>query len=215
MNWIVNTFRTSIGKKLLMALSGACFIGFLLGHLGGNTTLYFGKEAFNSYAEHLHALGILVNIAEISLLTLLFIHVVTGVTLFFQNLSARPQRYVVDKRAGGRTWASATMPYTGVLILIFVIFHLINFHFVEKTLDNTIFDIVSKTFAQPGFIIFYIIAMIIVALHVSHGFWSLFQTLGANHPKYMPIITKVGIILSLIFGIGFGLLPIYIPFIAS
>jgi len=215
MNWIVNTFGTSIGKKLLMALSGACFIGFLLGHLGGNTTLYFGKEAFNSYAEHLHALGILVNIAEISLLTLLVIHVVTGVTLFFQNLSARPQRYAVDKRAGGRTWASATMPYTGVLILIFVIFHLINFHFVEKTLDNTIFDIVSKTFAQPGFMIFYIIAMIIVALHVSHGFWSLFQTLGANHPKYMPIITKVGIILSLVFGIGFGLLPICVPFIAS
>ena len=198
-----------------MSLSGACFIGFLLGHLGGNTTLYFGKEIFNSYAEHLHALGILVNIAEISLLTLLVIHVVTGVTLFFQNLSARPQRYAVDKRAGGRTWASATMPYTGVLILIFVIFHLINFHFVEKTVDNTIFDIVSKTFAQPGFMIFYIIAMIIVALHVSHGFWSLFQTLGANHPKYMPIITKAGIILSLIFGIGFGLLPIYIPFIAS
>ena len=215
MNWIVNTFGTSIGKKLLMSLSGACFIGFLLGHLGGNTTLYFGKEIFNSYAEHLHALGILVNIAEISLLTLLVIHVVTGVTLFFQNLSARPQRYAVDKRAGGRTWASATMPYTGVLILIFVIFHLINFHFVEKTVDNTIFDIVSKTFAQPGFMIFYIIAMIIVALHVSHGFWSLFQTLGANHPKYMPIITKAGIILSLIFGIGFGLLPIYIPFIAS
>jgi len=215
MNWIINTFGTSIGKKLLMALSGACFIGFLLGHLGGNTTLYFGKEVFNSYAEHLHALGILVNIAEISLLTLLVIHVSTGITLFFQNLSARPQRYAVDKRAGGRTWASATMPYTGVLILIFVIFHLINFHFVEKTLDNTIFDIVATTFAQPSYMAFYIIAMIVVAFHVSHGFWSLFQTLGANHPKYMPIITKVGIILSLVFGIGFGLLPIFVPLIAS
>ncbi len=215
MNWIINTFGTSIGKKLLMAFTGACFIGFLLGHLGGNTTLYFGKEIFNSYAEHLHALGIFVNIAEISLLTLLVIHVVTGITLFFQNLAARPQRYAVSKKAGGRTWASATMPYTGVVILIFVIFHLINFHFVEKTLDNTIFDIVSTTFAQPGFMVFYIVAMIVVAFHVSHGFWSLFQTLGANHPKYMPIITKVGIILSLVFGIGFGLLPIYVPLIAS
>ena len=198
-----------------MALSGACFIGFLLGHLGGNITLYFGKDTFNSYAEHLHALGILVTMAEISLLSLLVIHVLTGIILFFQNLAARPQRYVANKRAGGRTWASATMPYTGVLILSFVLLHLINFHFVKKTPDNTIFDIVSKTFAQPGYMVIYIIAMIVVALHVSHGFWSLFQTLGANHPKYMPIITKVGIVLSLVFGIGFGLLPIYVPLIAS
>ncbi|MCK5163898.1 MAG: succinate dehydrogenase cytochrome b subunit [Desulfobacula sp.] len=215
MNWIINTFGTSIGKKFLMALSGACFIGFLLGHLGGNITLYFGKDTFNSYAEHLHALGILVTMAEISLLSLLVIHVLTGIILFFQNLAARPQRYVANKRAGGRTWASATMPYTGVLILSFVLLHLINFHFVKKTPDNTIFDIVSKTFAQPGYMVIYIIAMIVVALHVSHGFWSLFQTLGANHPKYMPIITKVGIVLSLVFGIGFGLLPIYVPLIAS
>ena len=215
MNWIMNTFGTSIGKKLLMAFSGACFIGFLLGHLGGNTTLYFGKEIFNSYAEHLHALGILVNIAEIALLTLLVIHVVTGIVLFFQNLGARPQRYAVNKKAGGRTWGSATMPYTGVLILCFIILHLINFHFVDKTHDNTIFDIVSKTFAQPSYMAIYIFAMIVVALHVSHGFWSLFQTLGANHPKYMPIITKIGIVLSLVFGFGFGLLPICVPLIAS
>lgn len=215
MNWLMNTFGTSIGKKLLMACSGACFIGFLLGHLGGNTTLYIGRETFNAYAHHLHSLGILVNFAETALLVLLIIHVLTGVTLFFQNLGARPEKYAVKKKAGGRTWGSATMPYTGLMILLFIILHLVNFHFVEKTEERTIFDIVSNTFAQPGYIVIYVAAMIIVALHVSHGFWSLFQTLGANHPKYMPFITKVGILLSLIFGFGFGLIPIYIPMAAS
>jgi len=116
---------------------------------------------------------------------------------------------VVNKRAGGRTLGSATMPYTGVILLLFVIYHLFNFHFVDKT-HTTIFQIVSNAFAQPGYVLIYTFAMIIAAVHVSHGFWSAFQTLGANHPKYTPLLRGLSIVFSLIVGIGFGFIPVYV-----
>jgi len=209
MHWIGSLFGSSVGKKLLMALTGCCFIGFLTVHLAGNLTLYGGKAMFNSYAEHLHGLGPLLTIAEWGLLTLAVIHVITGTLLFFQNLKARPQRYQMNKWGGGRTISSATMPYTGFVILIFIVFHLLNFHFVDKS-GTTIFDIVMNAFQNIGYVLIYIVAMVILALHVRHGFWSLFQTLGANHPKYMPLIMGASLVLSVIFGFGFGYLPIYL-----
>ena len=211
MQWIYNFFGSSVGKKLLMALSGFCFIGFLTGHLVGNLTLYGGRDAFNAYAEHLHALGPVIILVEWGLLTLAIIHVFTGLLLFLQNLKARPIRYAVNKNGGGRTLSSRLMPYTGFVILLFLIYHLLQFHFVDKTF-TTIYDIVSLAFANVLNLSFYLVAMVVVALHIRHGFWSLFQTLGANHPKYMPIIMGGSIVLSLIFGIGFGFLPVYVSF---
>jgi len=211
MQWTIDFFGSSVGKKLLMALTGFCFIGFLAGHLIGNLTLYGGRDAFNAYAEHLHALGPLITVVELGLLTLAAIHVFTGMLLFLQNLKARPVRYVVNKSAGGRTISSRLMPYTGFVILLFLIYHLLQFHFVDKTF-TTIYDIVSLAFANVLNITFYIAAMVVVALHIRHGFWSLFQTLGANHPKYMPMIMGASLAFSLIFGIGFGFLPVYVSF---
>lgn len=213
MRWFTNTIGTSVGKKLLMALTGLGFVGFLAGHLAGNLTIYGGMDAFNGYAEHLHALGPLVRVAEVILLTFALVHVSTGTLLFFQNLKARPQRYTGKKWGGGRTIGSATMPYTGFLILLFVVFHLLNFHFVDKT-HTTIFEIVHAAFSDPVYVTLYTLAMIVVALHVSHGFWSLFQTLGTNHVKYFPLIQGLGLAVSIIFAIGFGFLPIYVSFMA-
>jgi len=209
MNWVTNTFGSSVGKKLMMAVTGLFFCLFLVLHLAGNLTIYMGKDVFNSYAEHLHSLGPLVTVAEWGLLIFAVVHVSTGLFLFYQNFKARPQRYAVNKRAGGRTLGSATMPYTGVVLLLFVFYHLFNFHFVDKT-HTTIFQIVSNAFAQPGYVLIYTFAMIIAAVHVSHGFWSAFQTLGANHPKYTPFLRGLSIVFSLIVGIGFGFIPIYV-----
>ena len=209
MDWIIKTVGTSVGKKLLMAVTGLAFCGFLTAHLAGNLTLYGGADAFNSYAEHLHSLGPLLTVAELGLLGLFLMHVLTGLVLFFQNLKARPQRYAVNASAGGRTLGSRTMPYTGGLILLFIIYHLLNFHFVDKS-GTTIFAIVSGTFASPVQMILYIAAMVVVAVHVSHGFWSLFQTLGANHPKYMPAIRLLGLLFAVLLGVGFGFIPIYV-----
>ena len=213
MNWITGTLGSSIGKKLMMAITGFSFCGFLVAHLAGNLTIYGGKEAFNSYAEHLHSLGPLLTVAELVLLTLFLVHVITGLTLFLQNLKARPTRYAVNKCAGGRTFGSATMPYTGALLLAFIVFHLLNFHFVDKS-DTTIFNIVSDAFSHTGYVLVYILAMVVAAVHVSHGFWSAFQTLGANHPKYMPTLRTVGIAFAVVIGVGFGFLPIYIFLLA-
>ena len=209
MKWLIQTLWSSIGKKLMMALTGLGFCGFLAGHLAGNLTIYGGKDAFNSYAEHLHALGPLITFMEWGLVILALVHIGTGLTLFYQNFTARPGRYVVNKRAGGRTIGSITMPYTGIVLLVFVIMHLINFHFVDKS-NATIYQIVSQTFESPLYVFIYIVAMIVVAVHVSHGFWSAFQTIGANHPKYMTLIMVLSIVFSLAVGFGFGLLPVYV-----
>ncbi len=213
MNWLKQTLWSSIGKKLMMAITGLAFCAFLAGHLAGNLTIYAGKDAFNSYAEHLQSLGPLITVAELGLVVFAVIHILTGLTLFYQNFTARGRRYAVNKNGGGRTIGSATMPYTGIILLVFIIMHLLNFYFVDKS-DTTISQLVSQTFQQPLWVIIYILAMIAAALHLSHGFWSAFQTIGAYHPKYMPFIMVFSIIFSLLIGFGFGLLPIYI-FIAG
>lgn len=213
MNWIMQTLGSSIGKKLMMALSGLCFCAFLCAHLAGNLFIYGGKDSFNAYATHLHSLGPLLTVAEFGLLFLALVHVISGLVLFYRNFSARPQRYQINASAGGRTIGSATMPYTGLVLLAFVLFHLFQFHFVDKT-TRTIFEIVSTSFRNPVTVGCYVLVMIVAAIHVSHGFWSAFQTLGANHPKYMPAIRLLSILFSLIVAVGFGFIPVYVSLIA-
>ena len=196
-----------------MALTGLVFCIFLIGHLAGNLIIYAGKDAFNSYAGRLHALGPVIILTEIGLLFFAVAHVFIGSCLFYENFRARPGRYLVKKNAGGRTVGSGTMPYTGFFILIFIIFHFIDFHFADKT-DQTIYQIVLETFSNPGYAFFYIVSMIIVSIHVSHGFWSAFQTLGVDNSEYMSLLRVIGIIFSMAVGFGFGLLPIYISFIS-
>jgi len=209
MNWFTSVLTSSIGKKLLMALTGFCFLGFITVHLIGNLTIYGGKDLFLSYSEHLHSYGIIIKVAEMGLLFLAVVHVCTGSILFFQNLMARPVRYHVNKNAGGRTLGSATMPYTGLVLLVFIIYHLIDFHFVDKS-DTTIYNIVINTFQNPLYVGIYILAVIIAAIHIKHGFWSAFQTVGADHVKYTPLIKGVSLLFSLIVGAGFGFIPLYL-----
>jgi succinate dehydrogenase / fumarate reductase cytochrome b subunit len=209
MNWLIRTFSSSIGKKQIMAVTGLGFCLFVLTHLLGNLTLYGGKESFLSYVEKLHSLGSLITLAELGLAVFAVLHIGLGALLFFQNLQARPVRYAIKKRAGGRTLGSITAPYTGFLILVFIVVHLLKFRFVDKTTTND-FVILSETFTQIGYVLFYLIGVAVVAVHVSHGFWSGFQTVGVNHPKYMPLIQRFGILFSVVLGVGFASIPVYI-----
>ena len=213
MNWYLFLLGSSVGKKMLMAVTGLCLIGFLAVHLLGNVMAFAGAEAFNGYAAKLHSLQPYLSVFNIVLAILGLVHIVVGIILFFENLKARPQKYEVYQNPGGRTIGSNTMPYTGVLILIFVIFHLLKFTFVDKSV-MPIYQQMAATFANPLWVLMYVVAMVIVAVHISHGFWSMFQTLGINHPRYMPLITKLGLLVTLVFGIGFGILPIYLLIIA-
>jgi len=212
MIWVARIFSTSIGKKQLMAVTGLLFLLFLTAHLLGNLSIYGGKEAFVDYAEHLHALGKLLVVAEVGLVLALVIHITLAVILFFENRRARPVKYAVDKSGGGgRTLSSQTMPYTGLLILAFVCFHLATFshHIVDQS-HRTIFQIAAGVFANKFYLAIYLAAMVIVGLHVRHGLWSAFQTIGANHPKYMPFIELVSIIFAIVVAVGFGSLPLVI-----
>jgi len=204
---------SSVGKKILMALTGLCMIGFLAVHLLGNSMAFAGAEAFNGYAAKLHSLQPYLTVFNLGLLAIGLVHIVIGLILFFENRKARLTKYKTFNNPGGRTIASNTMPYTGLLILIFVIFHLLKFTFVDKSV-TPIYQQMAATFANPLWVLMYVVAMVIVAVHISHGFWSLFQTFGINHPRYMPLIMKLGLVVTLVFGIGFGILPIYLLIIA-
>lgn len=209
MNWLYRTLRASIGKKFIMAVTGLSFCGFLAVHLIGNLTIYGGEATFLSYVEHLHAWGYLLLAAEWGLVFFALVHILIGLLLFVENLRARPTRYVMKKIAGGRTIGSMTAPYTGLFLLLFVIIHLLTFRFVDKTQTND-FLLISETFRQIGYVLFYVVGVIVAAVHVSHGFWSGFQTLGLNHPKYMPFIRTIGILFSVLIGVGFCSIPFYI-----
>jgi succinate dehydrogenase / fumarate reductase cytochrome b subunit len=209
MNRLTMFLASSVGKKLMMSVTGLGFCGFLCIHLAGNLTLYGGKDFFNSYVEHLHSLGPLITLAEFGLLFFAAIHIITGGLLFYQNITARPVGYSVNKSAGGRTPGSATMPYTGFITFLFIVFHLMNFHFADKTRTTT-FQLMSHAFSNPVYIFIYIIAVIIAGIHVSHGLWSAFQTLGAHHPQYTPFLRGLGIVFGVIVGVGFGFIPVYV-----
>ena len=206
MGLIGSLYRSSVGKKSIMAASGLLLTLFIVTHLLGNSISFLGREAFNSYAERLHSLGVLIYFFELGLLILFLIHILTGVILYFENLGARPSRYSVDTSEGGRSWGSRTMPYTGLIILVFIIVHLMNFHFTDKSV--LIADLVRELLSKPGLAFFYIFSLIALALHLSHGFWSLFQSIGFNHEKYNQLLLKGALVFSILVGIIFTLIPV-------
>ncbi len=200
------TFLSSVGKKIFMSLTGLFLSLFLVVHALGNSTTFWGRESFNSYAAHLHSLGPLIPFFEIVLLTVFLIHIFLGITLFLENNDARPIRYSVSKASGGRTPGSRTMPYTGIIILLFIGVHLANFHFTDHSLP--IAELVKNTLSTPIYGLFYIIAMAALALHISHGLWSLFQSLGVNHPKYDGLLKNGSLTLTVLLSGIFILIPI-------
>jgi succinate dehydrogenase / fumarate reductase cytochrome b subunit len=206
MGLIGSLYRSSVGKKSIMAASGLLLSLFLLTHMLGNSVSFLGRDAFNTYAERLHSLGTLVYIFEIGLLTLFLIHIITGIILYLGNLQARPSRYSVNTSEGGRSWGSRTMPYTGAIILVFIIVHLMNFHFTDKSVP--VADLVRELLSTPSLAFFYIFSLVALALHLSHGFWSLFQSIGFNHEKYNPLLLKGALVFSILMGAVFILIPV-------
>ena len=188
-----------------MAVTGLLLGLFLIAHLAGNSTAFLGRASFNSYAAHLHALGSLIKVFELLLLAVFAVHIYFGMALFLENLEARSCRYEVDNSAGGRTWASRTMPYTGLLVLVFIAHHLARFHFGEF---ETVSDLVRDNLSRPVSGIYYIFSLAVLTMHISHGSWSFFQTLGLNHPKYNTLIKCLTLLVSILTGIIFIMIPL-------
>lgn len=195
---------SSIGRKALMAISGA-FLGFFLFlHLLGNSAAFWGAKAFISYAADLHSLPVLVLLFEVVLFCFFTIHIALALISYYENLRARPKHYSCHKNAGGRTWGSRTMPYTGLLILLFIIFHLLAFRGVKPV---EIAALVRHNLSLPLTAFYYLISLAALALHVSHGFWSLWQSLGLGL-RHTDLLRKSSLTISIIGGLLFSLIPL-------
>lgn len=206
MNGLRAAWRSSIGKKAIMAASGMSLAIFLLFHLLGNATIFWGRDSFTAYANHLQGLGPLLPLLEIGLLLLFLLHIALGLHLTWANRQARPQRYALYHSRAGRGWGARTMPYSGVAILTFLLLHLFNFRFAFSA--EPLAGLVKNTLTRPGVALFYLLAMALLSLHTSHGFWSLGQTLGLNHPKYNRFLLGTARLASLLAGGIFALIPL-------
>lgn len=221
MGWFLRTFNYSVGKKLLMALTGLFLILFLCIHLFGNTFLYIGKDAFNGYVHFLNETNLryIIRVIEIILVLGFGFHIWDGIRLWLQNRKARPIKYKIKAKDPKSTWASRNMIYSALLIFVFLVIHLRNFwyefHYGPRTPDVTDYDIVVKTFQEPVYFIFYLISMFFLALHLWHGFQSAFQTLGLNHKKYTPFIVGFGRFFAIFISLAFASFPIYFFFLGG
>jgi succinate dehydrogenase / fumarate reductase cytochrome b subunit len=181
--------RSSIGRKVVMAVTGAILFGFVLGHLAGNLTVYLGPEALNGYAvflrQFLHGAGLW--IARAVLLLAVILHIWSATSLTLSSRAARPVGYR-ERQWTESTYASRTMRWSGVIILLFVIYHLL--HFTLGTVhpsfvEGDVYHNFVVGFQSVPVSLFYIVAMIFLGLHLRHGIWSMFQTLGVSHPRYI------------------------------
>ena len=212
MNWIGKFLHSTIGRKVLMALTGLALIVFLIGHLIGNLTLYADGdgEAFNHYAETLESNPLLLPI-EVGLALLFIAHIALGIRVSLENREARKKGYAIRASLGRRTLGSASMLITGVLILAFLVVHVADFRIPKLLGDESMDDLalaVKQRLASPLGAGIYLVGVVALGLHLSHAFQSAFQTLGVNHPKYSPWITRVGIALAIVLFLGFASFPV-------
>lgn len=207
MEKLCQLLHSSIGRKALVALAGLFLCGFLVTHLAGNLFLLVGEDAFNRYAETLETNPLLIP-AEIALAGLFLLHILVSLKLRYDNAAARPVAYAAGLEGkGARTWGSRTMAVSGLLVLAFLVVHIRTFKFGDK--PEGLYRLVMAAFSNPLYGLFYVAAMGGLGLHLSHGFQSAFQTLGANHPKYTPWIKRLGLAFALAIAGGFAALPVW------
>jgi succinate dehydrogenase / fumarate reductase cytochrome b subunit len=199
-------FSSPIGKKLGMALSGLVWYGFLVGHLSGNLLLLKedGGRAFNAYSDYLVNHPLLIP-AEVFLLAALALHIYLAISVARDNRRARPLGYEVTQSAGARTWASSTMLFSGLLMLVFLVLHLKTFKYGDRG-DGTLYDLVVSTFQRKEYLVWYVAAMSGLGFHLWHALQSALQTLSFRSLR----IKSVGLVLGLVIAAGFGFLPIYV-----
>lgn len=213
----MNKFLTSsIGKKTMMALSGGFLIIFLLEHLYTNVTLFFGDggATFNE-ASHSMVHSILIRIVEVVLFLAIIIHVAQAIILTRDNSKARPVKYAVSGVSQTSPWISRNMGITGSIIFFFIVIHLYNFFAPYRVTgavggegQSSLAQSVADALANPYYAGLYLVAVIILAMHLSHGIRSALHTLGLNNKKYTPILDMAAKGLAFIFGVGFGAFPI-------
>ncbi len=206
-------WSSSIGKKLIVAITGLVLVLFLAGHLSGNLLMYVGREAFNEYAHFLQTMlhGVGVWIARVVLLAMLVLHVAATICLTRQNRAARqPYQYKNTIQAGK---SSRIMIVSGLTILAFVIFHILHYTVrvdagLAKLGETDPFGMVVLGFRNPLVVLFYVISMTLLCSHLTHGVASIFQTLGLRSKKAQGAIRQFSLLCSFVIWAGFISIPI-------
>lgn len=211
-------FSSSLGRKYLMALTGLFLCSFLVIHLIGNVALFTDPVQFNEYTRFMSS-NPLIRIMEIVLVVGFLTHIIDAILLTKANKAAQPVKYAMDKKKS--TWYSRNMGLTGTIILVFLIIHLQSFWYgykfgvIEMTVDSSgaaikdMYTMVLAAFSQWWYAAIYVVGMILLGTHLSHGFQSAFQSMGLRHKKYTPTIQKVGTAFALAMTLGFISFPIY------
>ena len=218
---ISSFFTSTIGKKVVMALTGLALFLFVIGHLAGNLQVFLGQEVFNAYAAFLKGLGPMLWVLRGGLLLVFVLHVATAYSLSRVNAQARPEAYR-SKNTVQASAASLYMLQSGTVILIFVIIHLLHFtlgvlqpeHFslVDVEGRHDVYSMLIRGFENVPYAAGYIVAMCFLGLHLSHAIASLFQTLGINHPRYTSGLQKVSKALGILVALGYLAIPIAVLF---
>lgn len=217
-----NRSLASITQKVLMALTGLFLCTFLVVHLAGNLQLIPGmgtREGFNEYALFMTTFP-LIKIVSYGLYASIVLHAIVALVLTIQNKKARPIKYAKNNAAANSKWSSRNMGLLGSVILVFIVIHMKSFwaeyHWGELPLDangnKDLYEITIGAFKEPLYVLFYVISLIALAFHLSHGFESGFQSLGLNHKKYTPWIKKFGVAFGIIICLLFAIIPISIYF---
>ena len=209
-NQAVRFYQASIGKKAIMAVTGLILFTYVLAHLIGNLQIYLGREQINAYAEFLHSKPALLWIARLVLLTVVSLHIVTSIQLWLLKRKARPVGYVKedDPPAG---YASRTMLWSGPIIAAFVVFHILHLTTGSVSLpfrELDVYDNVVNGFRIVPVSIAYIVAMALLCLHLYHGVWSMFQSLGISHPRYTPLLKRLSAIVAIFIAAGNISIPV-------
>ena len=217
--------RSTIALKMLMAVSGLIFIGYVLVHMYGNLKAFSGQEEFNAYAEHIREIGepILPHegflwIARAVLLASLVVHVACAVALWRRAGKARSTKYVVKKNKNS-SLSSHWMRWGGITLLLFIVWHLLNFSFGKINVNTgetgdaagDPYTLMRQSFEVPWLTAIYLLAMVALALHLHHGTWSAAQTLGlTNNAKARRNAKAAGMVLAVVVAGGFSLVPIFV-----
>jgi succinate dehydrogenase / fumarate reductase cytochrome b subunit len=217
----LRVFRSSVGTKILIGLTGLALILYLVVHIAGNVIVFLGPDLFNVYSHRLLS-NPLIPIIEIGLLAIFLVHIYKTVRMYLANQAARPVRYVEKQSAGlpsRKTFASSTMIVSGLWLLIFVIIHVRTFKYGTEYLTaegvRDLYRLEMENFDNPLVVAFYVVSMLVVGSHLWHGFSSAFQSLGADDPRWTPRLLMAGKAFAVFIAGGFIAIVLWAHFVGG
>jgi len=218
----IRALSTSVGTKLLIGATGLALFLYLLIHIAGNLIVFAGPAAFNRYAFVMEYGNPLLPVIEIGLLLIFLLHIYKAVTNYISNSAARPVRYVKKERAGytsRKSFASTTMIFSGLWLLIFVVIHVKAFRFSPETPwpagGRDLYQQEMNVFVNPLTVAFYVLSMLVVGSHLWHGIASSLQSLGADHPKWTPRILVAGKVIAFALAGAFIVIALWAHFVGA